>query len=281
MNSALERPVAIDGRLKRAFDASLLARRLREACRGDVLFDAASRGRYATDASIYQIEPDRRRRAARRGRRRAPRSPSRASSRCRCCRAARASSQCGQTVGEALVIDHSKSLQPHRRVRRRRDDRHGRARRRARSAERVPAAARRMVPGRRQHVGAGDDRRHGGQQLVRLALDRIRQHGAQRRRHRRDPRRRQRDRVRPAATDDAPRSAAAASSSPRLRRSPRASATRSSAGCPKVLRRVGGYNIDVFAPQSVRPYTADGSVNLAHLLVGSEGTLAWSARTAR
>ncbi len=45
---------------------------------------------------------------------------------------------------------------------------------------------------------------------------------------------------------------------------------------PKVLRRVGGYNIDVFHPQSERPYTADGSVNLAHLLVGSEGTLAWS-----
>ena len=45
---------------------------------------------------------------------------------------------------------------------------------------------------------------------------------------------------------------------------------------PKVLRRVGGYNLDVFHPQSERPYTADGSVNLAHLLVGSEGTLAWS-----
>jgi hypothetical protein len=34
-----------------------LANRLREALRGDVLFDAASRGRYATDASIYQITP--------------------------------------------------------------------------------------------------------------------------------------------------------------------------------------------------------------------------------
>ena len=45
---------------------------------------------------------------------------------------------------------------------------------------------------------------------------------------------------------------------------------------PKVLRRVGGYNIDVFHPQSERPYTADGSVNFAHLLVGSEGTLAWT-----
>ncbi len=47
---------------------------------------------------------------------------------------------------------------------------------------------------------------------------------------------------------------------------------------PKVMRRVGGYNLDVFHPQSERPYTADGSVNLAHLLVGSEGTLAYFRR---
>ena len=45
---------------------------------------------------------------------------------------------------------------------------------------------------------------------------------------------------------------------------------------PKLLRRVGGYNLDIFHPQSERPYTADGSVNLAHLLVGAEGTLAFS-----
>ena len=43
---------------------------------------------------------------------------------------------------------------------------------------------------------------------------------------------------------------------------------------PTVLRRVGGYNLDIFNPRSDRPYTTDGSVNLAHLLVGSEGTLA-------
>ena len=43
---------------------------------------------------------------------------------------------------------------------------------------------------------------------------------------------------------------------------------------PKVMRRVGGYNLDIFDPRSERPYTSDGSVNLAHLLVGSEGTLA-------
>jgi FAD/FMN-containing dehydrogenase/Fe-S oxidoreductase len=44
---------------------------------------------------------------------------------------------------------------------------------------------------------------------------------------------------------------------------------------PKVMRRVAGYNLDVFHPQSELPYTKDGSVNLAHLLVGSEGTLAY------
>ena len=44
---------------------------------------------------------------------------------------------------------------------------------------------------------------------------------------------------------------------------------------PKVLRRVAGYNLDIFHPQSELPYTKDGSVNLSHLLVGSEGTLAY------
>ena len=34
-----------------------LALRLQREMQGDVLFDAASRGRYATDASIYQIQP--------------------------------------------------------------------------------------------------------------------------------------------------------------------------------------------------------------------------------
>ena len=44
---------------------------------------------------------------------------------------------------------------------------------------------------------------------------------------------------------------------------------------PKVMRRVAGYNLDIFHPQSELPYTPDSSVNLAHLLVGSEGTLAY------
>jgi FAD/FMN-containing dehydrogenase len=36
---------------------SALARRLGREIEGEVLFDPASRGRYSTDASIYQIEP--------------------------------------------------------------------------------------------------------------------------------------------------------------------------------------------------------------------------------
>jgi FAD/FMN-containing dehydrogenase/Fe-S oxidoreductase len=42
---------------------------------------------------------------------------------------------------------------------------------------------------------------------------------------------------------------------------------------PKVRRRVAGYNLDIFNNQNEKTYTADGSVNLAHLMIGSEGTL--------
>ena len=45
---------------------------------------------------------------------------------------------------------------------------------------------------------------------------------------------------------------------------------------PKVMRRVAGYNLDIFNNQSERPYTADNSVNLSHLLIGAEGTLAYT-----
>ena len=86
-----------------------LASRLRNAVQGEVLFDRASRGRYSTDASIYQVEPigvlipktqDDVRAAVDICRElRVPMLPRGA-----------ASSQCGQTVGAALVIDHSKYL---------------------------------------------------------------------------------------------------------------------------------------------------------------------------
>lgn len=47
---------------------------------------------------------------------------------------------------------------------------------------------------------------------------------------------------------------------------------------PKVLRRVGGYNLDLFDCQNPRPYDPDGRANLVHLLVGSEGTLGVTRR---
>ena len=88
---------------------SALERRLRQQLRGAVMFDRASRGRYATDASIYQIEPvgvvvpvDEAdallalQIAIDSGVPVLPRGGG--------------TSQCGQTVGEALIIDVSKHL---------------------------------------------------------------------------------------------------------------------------------------------------------------------------
>lgn len=95
--------------LHTAADLDRLATRLRREIRGDVLFDVASRGRYSTDASIYQIEPigvvvpqteeDARialQIAADQGVPMLPRGGG--------------TSQGGQAVGAALVIDNSKYL---------------------------------------------------------------------------------------------------------------------------------------------------------------------------
>jgi FAD/FMN-containing dehydrogenase/Fe-S oxidoreductase len=86
-----------------------LAARLRKELDAEVMFDAASRGRYSTDASIYQLQPigvivPRSEEAARAAIAIAveegiPILPRGAGS-----------SQCGQAVGEALVIDHTKYL---------------------------------------------------------------------------------------------------------------------------------------------------------------------------
>ena len=88
---------------------SALAGRLRRELEGEVIFDAFSRGRYSTDASIYQIEPigvvvPRHQQdivcaiqiAADAGIPVLPRGGG--------------TSQIGQTVGKALVIDSSKYL---------------------------------------------------------------------------------------------------------------------------------------------------------------------------
>src|SRR5215471_8108481 len=86
-----------------------LEARLRREVRGAVLFDAFSRGRYATDASIYQIEPLG---AV------VPKSREHAAAAIAIAREegvpvlprGAGTSQCGQTVARALVIDCSKHL---------------------------------------------------------------------------------------------------------------------------------------------------------------------------
>src|SRR5581483_5647348 len=88
---------------------SALAARLRREIEGDVLFDAASRGRYSTDASIYQIEPvgvvvPKTEADARTAMQIAVEEGVPILAR------GAGSSQCGQTVGAALVIDASKYL---------------------------------------------------------------------------------------------------------------------------------------------------------------------------
>ena len=95
--------------LRPSSGAAELAQKLKREVRGEVLFDAASRGRYATDASIYQIEPvgvvvPRTEEDARVAMQIAselgvPILPRGAGT-----------SQCGQTVGAALILDNSKYL---------------------------------------------------------------------------------------------------------------------------------------------------------------------------
>jgi FAD/FMN-containing dehydrogenase len=85
-------------------DLPMLETKLKRALRGDVRFDRFTRGRYSTDASIYQIEPL------------GVVTPRDADDAIRALEIAAAegvpilprgagSSQCGQTVGEALVVD--------------------------------------------------------------------------------------------------------------------------------------------------------------------------------
>jgi FAD/FMN-containing dehydrogenase/Fe-S oxidoreductase len=102
-------PDAIPVRFARGGERSPLARRLAREVDGEVLFDSASRGRYSTDASIYQVTPvgvvvprsvdaaiAAMQIALEEGVAVLPRGGG--------------TSQCGQTVGDAVVIDDSKYL---------------------------------------------------------------------------------------------------------------------------------------------------------------------------
>ncbi len=251
-----------------------LARRLLGAVEGDVLVDAASRGRYATDASIYQVDPVGVL---------VPRSDADVRAAFDICRElgipmlprGAGSSQCGQTVGNALVIDHSKHL-------RRVVDfdaaamtvtvepglvldalnawlkPHG-----VWFPVDVSTSAQCTLGGMAGNNSCGSRSIAYGNMVHNVvAIDAMLADGTL-------------ARFGPAST-----MSAAPGRVPDLVAGLRAIGERErdeiERRVPTVLRRVGGYNIDVFHPRSERPYTADGSVNYAHLLVGSEGTLAWT-----
>ena len=166
-----------------------LEARLRREIRGEILFDRFSRGRYATDASIYQIEPlgvvipKGREDAAtaiaiarEEGVPVLPRGGGHLAMR----------ADGGPRPRPRLQPAHG----PDRLGRCRGAARSGRARGRARPAQPRAAAAQAVLSGRPVDREPGHDRRHDRQQQLRLALVALRQHGAQRARHRRAARRR-------------------------------------------------------------------------------------------
>jgi FAD/FMN-containing dehydrogenase/Fe-S oxidoreductase len=247
----------------------LLARRLRSNTLGEVLFDAASRGRYATDASIYQIVPvgvfvptSERDVATAIDIARDLKVPVLARG--------GGTSQCGQTVGAALVIDYSKHL---------------------RNVIEVNVEQRRAVvqPGLvLDHLNA-QMKMHGLWFPVDVSTSAQATLGGMAGNNSCGSRSIAYGNM----VHNVSGASAWLSSGELLDFGPVANLSGRSAQIagvvrglaeqhrveidahwPKVLRRVGGYNLDIFHNQSERPYTGDGSVNLAHLLVGSEGTLA-------
>jgi FAD/FMN-containing dehydrogenase/Fe-S oxidoreductase len=253
--------------------AGALAARLRREIRGEVLFDAASRGRYATDASIYQIEPvgvvvpqseeDARiaiQIAAEAGVPILPRGGG--------------TSQCGQTVGAALVIDNSKYL-----------NRVLAFDKAARTAVVQPGlvldqlnaylkphglwfpvdvstSAQATLGGMAGNNSCGSRSiRYGNMVHNVRGIDALLADGS--------------------AFHFGPSDAIAAGPAAyrelvaRVHAVVRREAAEIEARWPKVLRRVQGYNIDMVQPGTEG---APRAHNLAHLLVGSEGTLAYSQR---
>ena len=248
--------------------ASTLEKRLLKEVDGEVLFDAFSRGRYSTDASIYQVEPvgvvvPRSEEAARIALQIAvaegvPVLPRGAGT-----------SQCGQTVGAALVIDNSKYLnqvivfdaqarevtvQP------------GVVLDRLNAFLRphglwfpvdVSTSAQATIGGMAGNNSCGSRSiRYGNMVHNVLGIEAWLATG---------------DELNFGPVEDVERGS---STYRALIDKVHAIASRDAAEIdarwPKVLRRVQGYNLDMVVPR--------GSHNLAHLLVGSEGTLAYSQR---
>ena len=226
------------------------------AVEGDVLFDRASRGRYATDASIYQVEPIgvlvpriRRRRA--RGVRRLPRAA-------RAGAAARRRQLAVRADGRRRAGHRSQQAsQSRRRVRSRRDD--GRPSSPASCSTRSTPGSSRTACGFRS-TSARRRRRRSAAWPATTRAARARSPTAtwcttctrSTRCSPTAPRRasaRQREMERRAA-------ARARARATRLRAIGERERDEIERSVPKVLRRVGGYNIDVFHPQSERPVHA-------------------------
>ena len=247
---------------------SALAARLRREIKGAVLFDAASRGRYSTDASIYQIEPV------------GVVVPATEEDALVALRIAveegvpvlargGGTSQCGQTVGAALVIDHSKHLNQV--VAFDRD---------ARTATVQPGvvldqlnaylrphglwypvdvstSAQATIGGMAGNNSCGSRSIHYGNMVHNVrAIDAVLADGSE------------------YAFGEVPGDAGRIAG-PRgylelvekIRTIAAREAEEIEHRVPKLLRRVGGYNLDMLSGE---PF------NMAHLLVGSEGTLAYS-----
>ena len=229
-----------------------LERRLKAELSGDVRFDRFTRGRYATDASHYQIMPVGVV---------APRTIEEAERAIGIARAegvtvlARGggTSQAGQTVGESLVVDCSKYLTRilDLDVKRARctvepgivlDD-----------LNRAAQAARPVVSGRYLDRVARHHRRHGRQQFLRRPLDALRHHARQRAVDRGAAGRRHARRISAASAATSTTCRRRCGRWPRICwRSARARADEIAARFPKVQRRVGGYNLDALVPGQER-----------------------------
>jgi FAD/FMN-containing dehydrogenase/Fe-S oxidoreductase len=252
-------------RFSRAGHSSLAAR-LRKELDAEVLFDAAARGRYSTDASIYQVDPigivvPRSEEAARAAiaiavEEGVPILPRGAGS-----------SQCGQAVGEALIIDHTKYLkaileinpelgtalvQP------------GVVLDALNAALRpkglwfpvdVSTSAQATLGGMAGNNSCGSRSIAYGNMVHNvLAIEAVTASG---------------DCWRFGPLDQTPVSGGYAAFVQKLRQLYEREKAEIEARFPKLLRKVAGYNLDHLGP----PHA-----NAAHLLVGSEGTLAYSER---
>src|SRR3954464_1991275 len=253
-------------------ETQALAARLRQEITGDVLFDSFSRGRYATDASFYQIMPagvvvprtiDEALRAlaiARdEGRTVTPRGGG--------------TSQCGQTVNDGIVVDVSKHLNRiiPLDVENRRcvvepgivlDDLNRQLRKHGLwFPVDVSTASRATIGGMAGNNSCGGrSLRYGTMRDNTRSMDAALADGTQ------------------LHFGEVPRDLARVNSSESglaLFRDMLDLGAREAAEIaekfPKVQRRVGGYNLDALMPRNA-------ANNMAHLLVGSEGTLAFTTK---